>query len=84
MLYTIRYYTDKWTSHGGTRVEYPHFYYEDFEYIEVPNEEVREALEIWASFRNVTNFNDGANISISHLLQMMFYYCDAYGWIPLC
>lgn len=79
MLYTIRYYTDKWTSHGGTRVEYPHFYYEDFEYIEVPNEEVREALEIWASFRNVTNFNDGANISISHLLQMMFYYCDAYG-----
>lgn len=79
VLYTIRYYTDKWTSHGGTRVEYPHFYYEDFEYIEVPNEEVREALEIWASFRNVTNFNDGANISISHLLQMMFYYCDAYG-----
>lgn len=79
VLYTIRYYTDKWTSHGGTRVEYPHFYYEDFEYIEVPNEEVWEALEIWASFRNVTNFNDGANISISHLLQMMFYYCDAYG-----
>lgn len=79
VLYTIRYYTDKWTSHGGTRVEYPHFYYEDFEYIEVPNEEVREALEIWATFRNVTNFNDGANISISHLLQMMFYYCDAYG-----
>ena len=58
VLYTIRYYTDKWTSHGGTRVEYPHFYYEDFEYIEVPNEEVREALEIWASFRNVTNFNE--------------------------
>ena len=79
VLYTIRYYTDKWTSHGGTRVEYPHFYYEDFEYIEVPNEEVQEALEIWASFRNVTNFNDGANISISHLLQMMFYYCNAYG-----
>ena len=23
VLYTIRYYTDKWTSHGGTRVEYP-------------------------------------------------------------
>ena len=41
--------------------------------VEVPNEEVREALEIWASFRNVTNFNDGANISISHLLQIMFY-----------
>ena len=35
VLYTIRYYADKWTSHGGTRVEYPHFYYEDFEYIEV-------------------------------------------------
>ena len=79
LLYTIRYYTNKWTSVGGTRVEYPHFYFEDFEYIEVPNEETQEALEIWASFRDVANFNDSANISISRLLQMMYYYCDAYG-----
>lgn len=79
VLETIRYYTDKWATAGSTLVEYPRYRFEDFEYIEVPNEQVQEVVDTWVIFRNVLNFSGNTSLTINQLLWSMFLYCEAKG-----
>ena len=79
VLETIRYYTDKLTTAGSTLVEYPRYRFEDFEYIEVPNEQVQEVVDTWVIFRNALNFSGNTGLTINQLLWSMFLYCEAKG-----
>lgn len=79
VLETIRYYTDKLTTAGSTLVEYPRYRFEDFEYIEVPNEQVQEVIDTWVIFRNSVNFTEKSGISLSAVMKAMYYYCEAKG-----
>ena len=77
VLETIRYYTDKLTTAGSTLVEYPRYRFEDFEYIEVPNEQVQEVVDTWVIFRYVLNFSGNTSLTINQLLWSMYLYCEA-------
>lgn len=79
VLETIRYYTDKLTTAGSTLVEYPRYRFEDFEYIEVPNEQVQEVVDTWVIFRYALNFSGNTSLTINQLLWSMYLYCEAKG-----
>ena len=54
VINTIRNYADMLTS-TSTMVEVPRYRYEEYSFIEVPNEQVQEVIDTWVIFRNSVN-----------------------------
>ena len=60
-------------------VEVPRYRYEEYSFIEVPNEQVQEVIDTWVIFRNSVNFTEKSGISLSAVMKAMYYYCEAKG-----
>lgn len=43
----------------------PRYRYEEYSFIEVPNEQVQEVIDTWVIFRNSVNFTEKSGISLS-------------------
>lgn len=78
VINTIRNYADMLTS-TSTMVEVPRYRYEEYSFIEVPNEQVQEVIDTWVIFRNSVNFTEKSGISLSAVMRAMYYYCEAKG-----
>lgn len=78
VINTIRNYADMLTS-TSTMVEVPRYRYEEYSFIEVPNEQVQEVIDTWVIFRNSVNFTEKSGISLSAVMRAMYYYCEARG-----
>lgn len=57
VINTIRNYADMLTN-TSTMVEVPRYRYEEYSFIEVPNEQVQEVIDTWVIFRNSVNFTE--------------------------
>lgn len=78
VINTIRNYADMLTN-TSTMVEVPRYRYEEYSFIEVPNEQVQEVIDTWVIFRNSVNFTEKSGISLSAVMKAMYYYCEAKG-----
>ena len=78
VINTIRNYADMLTN-TSTTVEVPRYRYEEYSFIEVPNEQVQEVIDTWVIFRNSVNFTEKSGISLSTVMRAMYYYCEAKG-----
>jgi len=78
VINTIRNYADMLTN-TSTMVEVPRYRYEEYSFIEVPNEQVQEVIDTWVIFRNSVNFTEKSGISLSAVMRAMYYYCEAKG-----
>lgn len=78
VINTIRNYANMLTN-TSTMVEVPRYRYEEYSFIEVPNEQVQEVVDTWVIFRNVLNFSGNTSLTINQLLWSMFLYCEAKG-----
>lgn len=78
VINTIRSYTDMLTE-PSNMVEVPRYRYEEYSFIEVPNEQVQEVIDTWAIFRNSVGFTKKSSISLSTVMKAMYYYCEAKG-----
>lgn len=78
VINTIRNYADMLTN-TSTMVEVPRYRYEEYSFIEVPNEQVQEVIDTWVIFRNSVNFTEKSGISLSTVMRAMYYYCEAKG-----
>ena len=78
VINTIRNYADMLTN-TSTMVEVPRYRYEEYSFIEVPNEQVQEVIDTWVIFRNSVNFTEKSGISLSTVMKAMYYYCEAKG-----
>ncbi len=78
VINTIRNYADMLTN-TSTMVEVPRYRYEEYSFIEVPNEQVQEVIDTWVIFRNSVNFTKKSGISLSAVMKAMYYYCEAKG-----
>lgn len=78
VINTIRNYADMLTN-TSTMMEVPRYRYEEYSFIEVPNEQVQEVIDTWVIFRNSVNFTEKSGISLSAVMRAMYYYCEAKG-----
>lgn len=78
VINTIRSYADMLTE-PSNMVEVPRYRYEEYSFIEVPNEQVQEVIDTWAIFRNSVGFTKKSGISLSMVMKAMCYYCEAKG-----
>jgi hypothetical protein len=78
VINTIRNYANMLTN-TSTMVEVPRYRYEEYSFIEVPNEQVQEVIDTWVIFRNSVNFTKKSGISLSAVMKAMYYYCEAKG-----
>lgn len=74
----IYYHTSQFVDTIGQTTQ-PRYRYEEYSFIEVPNEQVQEVIDTWVIFRNSVNFTKKSGISLSAVMKAMYYYCEAKG-----
>lgn len=74
----IYYHTSQFVDTIGQTTQ-PRYRYEEYSFIEVPNEQVQEVIDTWVIFRNSVNFTKKSSISLSAVMKAMYYYCEAKG-----
>lgn len=74
----IYYHTSQFVDTIGQTTQ-PRYRYEEYSFIEVPNEQVQEVIDTWEIFRNSVNFTEKSGISLSTVMRAMYYYCEAKG-----
>ena len=74
----IYYHTSQFVDTIGQTTQ-PRYRYEEYSFIEVPNEQVQEVIDTWVIFRNSVNFTEKSGISLSAVMKAMYYYCEAKG-----
>ena len=72
----IYYHTSQFVDTIGQTTQ-PRYRYEEYSFIEVPNEQVQEVIDTWEIFRNSVNFTEKSGISLSTVMRAMYYYCEA-------
>ena len=72
----IYYHTSQFVDTIGQTTQ-PRYRYEEYSFIEVPNEQVQEVIDTWVIFRNSVNFTKKSGISLSAVMRAMYYYCEA-------
>lgn len=74
VINVIRKYSDL-LANTSVMVEQPRYRYDELNVLEIPNEQVQEAFDVWVSFRDSISFWDSSSIYISFLIEALRYYC---------
>jgi len=74
VINVIRKYSDL-LANTSVMVEQPRYRYDELNVLEIPNEQVQEAFDVWVSFRDSISFWDSSSVYISDLVEALRYYC---------
>lgn len=74
VINVIRKYSDL-LANTSVMVEQPRYRYDELNVLEIPNEQVQEAFDVWVSFRDSAVFRKTSSLTITDLIQMLHYHC---------
>lgn len=74
VINVIRKYSDQ-LANTSVMVEQPRYRYDELNVLEIPNEQVQEAFDVWVSFRDSAVFRKTSSLTITDLIQMLHYHC---------
>ena len=72
VINVIRKYSDL-LANTSVMVEQPRYRYDELNVLEIPNEQVQEAFDVWVSFRDSISFWDSSSVYISDLVEALRY-----------
>ena len=72
VINVIRKYSDL-LANPSVMVEQPRYRYDELNVLEIPNEQVQEAFDVWVSFRDSARFRKTSSLTITSLIQMLHY-----------
>ena len=74
VINVIRKYSDQ-LANTSVMVEQPRYRYDELNVLEIPNEQVQEAFDVWVSFRDSAVFRKTSSLTITDLIRMLHYHC---------